>query len=87
MISRIGFWHFVASVVVVAIGGLLMPDVPCADGPAAKPTAVATIFSYYDALRAIGGPDVNCVILLPARQSPHEYEPTVKDRATVAKAA
>jgi zinc transport system substrate-binding protein len=54
--------------------------------PEAKPTAVATIFAYYDALRAIGGPDVNCEILLPARQSPHEYEPTVQDRATVAKA-
>ena len=36
-----------------------------ADESNGKPTAVATIFSYYDALRAIGGPDVNCVILLP----------------------
>ena len=51
-----------------------------------RPTAVATIFAYYDALRAIGGPDVDCVILLPAKQSPHEYEPTVQDRSTVAKA-
>jgi zinc transport system substrate-binding protein len=51
-----------------------------------KPRAVATIFAYYDALRAIGGPDVDCVILLPPRQSPHEYAPTVGDRASVANA-
>ena len=54
--------------------------------PETRPTAAATIFAYYDAPAAIGGPDVNCVILLPAKQSPHEYEPTVQDRAAVARA-
>ncbi len=53
----------------------------------ARPTAVATIFAYYDALRAIGGPDVDCRIMLPPRTSPHEYEPTVADRAAVARAS
>lgn len=52
-----------------------------------RPTAVATIFAYYDALRAIGGADVNCVILLPPRQSPHEYVPTPQDRVSIAKAS
>lgn len=54
--------------------------------PGGKPVAVATIFAYYDALRAIGGDDVDCVILLPPRQSPHEYTPTIEDRAAVARA-
>jgi ABC-type Zn uptake system ZnuABC Zn-binding protein ZnuA len=57
-----------------------------ADGTNGKPTAVATIFSYYDALRAIGGADVNCVILLPPGKSPHEYAPTPQDRVSIAKA-
>lgn len=59
----------------------------CAQTTPARPTAVATIFAYYDALRAIGGPDVDSIILLPARQTPHDYQPTVKDRATVAQAS
>jgi zinc transport system substrate-binding protein len=52
-----------------------------------KPVAVATIFAYYDALRAIGDGDVQAVILLPPRQSPHSYQPTIQDRAAVAQAA
>jgi zinc transport system substrate-binding protein len=51
-----------------------------------KPTAVTAIFSYYDALRAIGGDDVHSVILLPPGASPHDYEPTVKDRVTASNA-
>ncbi len=51
-----------------------------------KPQAVTAIFSYYDALRAIGGDDVESVILLPPGASPHEYEPTVKDKAIVGQA-
>jgi zinc transport system substrate-binding protein len=59
----------------------------CKSKPAdPRPVAVATIFSYYDALRAIGGADVNCVILLPPRQSPHEYTPTPQDRISIARA-
>ncbi len=46
-----------------------------------KVNAVATIFAYYDALRSIGGDDVNSIIILPPGQSPHEFEPTVKDKA------
>jgi zinc transport system substrate-binding protein len=47
-----------------------------------KPTAVTAIFSYYDALRSIGGNDITAIILLPPGASPHDYEPTVKDRIT-----
>jgi zinc transport system substrate-binding protein len=53
---------------------------------AEKPTAVTAIFSYYDALRSIGGDDVTTIILLPPGASPHDYEPTVKDRATATRA-
>ena len=49
--------------------------------PGQKVQAVATIFSYYDALRCIGGEDVTSLIILPPGQSPHEFEPTVKDKA------
>ncbi len=51
-----------------------------------KPAAVTAIFSYYDALRSIAGGDADAIILLPAGASPHEYEPTVKDKATLANA-
>jgi zinc transport system substrate-binding protein len=56
------------------------------NAPSGKPKAIATIFAYYDALRAIGGPDVECAILLPAGTSPHGYAPTVADRAKMAAA-
>jgi zinc transport system substrate-binding protein len=74
----------------VALAGLIaaMGASGCGGKPASgKPTAVATIFAYYDALRAIGGPDIDAVILLPPKVSPHEYDPTVRDRASVARAA
>lgn len=48
-----------------------------------KPTAVATIFCYYDALRFIGGDKINAVLLLPPRTSPHEYEPPVQAKSQV----
>ena len=51
--------------------------------PAGKPVAVATIFSYYDALRAIGGDKITAVILLPARQSPHEFAASARNRDDV----
>lgn len=47
---------------------------------AGKPTAVATIFSYYDALRAIGGDKIHTEILLPPNTSPHEFQATVAQR-------
>jgi zinc transport system substrate-binding protein len=54
--------------------------------PGQKVQAVATIFSYYDALRSIGGDDVDAVIILPPGQSPHEFEPRVVDKALVDRA-
>jgi len=73
---------------VAMMGVLLMGG--CGGGasqnPGDKPTAVTAIFSYYDALRAIGGDDVNVVILLPPGSSPHEYEPTLKDKVTMSRA-
>jgi zinc transport system substrate-binding protein len=57
-----------------------------AEPPGAKPIAVATIFAYYDALRAIAGPDADAQILLPPGQSPHGFEPGVQDRVTVSRA-
>jgi zinc transport system substrate-binding protein len=70
------------AVVLATITGLTGCEGKASGGD--KPKAVATIFAYYDALRAIGGPDVDCVILLPAKQSPHEYQPTVADKGVVA---
>ncbi|MCL2648672.1 MAG: metal ABC transporter substrate-binding protein [Phycisphaerales bacterium] len=61
----------------------------CSKPPAAqspKPLVVATIFNYYDALRAIAGDDADAVILLTPATSPHEYSPTAKDKATVSRA-
>lgn len=75
-------------VVLVAIALATLAGHTCAlaaDG--AKINAVATIFSYYDALRTIGGDDVNSIIILPPGQSPHEFEPTVKDKAIAQRAA
>jgi ABC-type Zn uptake system ZnuABC Zn-binding protein ZnuA len=57
-----------------------------APGPAGKPMAVASVFCYFDALRAIGGEDVDVAILLPPGKSPHDFSATVNDRQTVAKA-
>jgi zinc transport system substrate-binding protein len=62
----------------------------CSEPPAAtagkKPLAVATIFNYYDALRAIAGPDFQTAILLPPGTSPHDFAATPTDKSTVARA-
>ena len=78
----------IGTILVIVAGAVALAALSGCKSKAAdtRPTAVATIFSYYDALRAIGGADVNCVILLPARKSPHDYAPTVGDRVSVAKA-
>lgn len=81
---RIGLIAMLVSMALLTVLGLAGCQ---SKARSSKPTAVATIFAYYDALRAIGGPDVNCVILLPTHQSPHEYAPTVHDRAEVARAS
>lgn len=72
--------------VVIPALGVLMALGGCGGARSGKPVAVASIFAYFDALRAIGGEEVDCRILLPARQSPHEYEPTVSDKALVEQA-
>jgi len=77
---------FLAGLAIAAVAAAWGVSGCRSESPDSRPTAVATIFAYYDALRAIGEPDVNCVILLPARQSPHEYQPTIQDRAAVATA-
>lgn len=51
--------------------------------PSGKPTAVATIFCYYDALRSIGGDKINASLLLPPRTTPHEYDPTIQAKSQV----
>ncbi len=81
---------YLAEGLAVALGliGMLVPAgcQPKSSG-AQKPVAVSTIFAYYDALRFIGGDDIEAVILLPPHQSPHGYEPTIQDRAAVSKGA
>lgn len=51
-----------------------------------RPKAIATIFSYYDILRSVGGDRVESRILIPARTSPHEFDPSVQDKVNVTKA-
>ena len=88
MISSVYRWvragRLLPAALYVAAGAVLLTSAGCQQSaPEAGPKvqAVATIFSYYDALRTIGGDDVNSVIILPPGQSPHEFEPTIKDRA------
>lgn len=84
-ITKLRIWQIILGIAV--LGSLALSGPVACSPPGAKsrkPTAVTAIFSFYDALRAIGGDDINCVILLPAGSSPHEYEPTVKDKACVA---
>lgn len=70
--------------------GVLVGLAGCGDRSATakngKPTVVATIFCYYDALRAIGGDNINAVLLLPVNTSPHEYSASISDKSTVQKA-
>jgi zinc transport system substrate-binding protein len=70
---------------------LLAPLTACSDrGPAAagsgKPVVLCTIFSYYDAARAIAGDAADVQILLPPNTSPHEYHLRPQDKATAARA-
>src|SRR3954465_11584927 len=52
-----------------------------------KPVVVCTIFSYYDAARAIAGDKARVEILLPTSESPHEMQATPGDRALIYKAS
>jgi len=58
-----------------------------ASSPNQKPLAVASIFNYYDALRAIGEPDINTAILLPPGTSPHDFLATADQKPAVAHAS
>lgn len=73
----------VAGVAAALTGGFACKSAP---DPGDKPVAVATIFAYYDALRAIAGPDADAQVLLPPGRSPHGFEPGVQDRVTVSRA-
>jgi zinc transport system substrate-binding protein len=53
----------------------------------AKPVVLCSIFSYYDAARAIAGDRLDVQILLPPSASPHEYETTPHDRILASRAA
>jgi ABC-type Zn uptake system ZnuABC Zn-binding protein ZnuA len=48
--------------------------------------ALASIFAYYDALRAIGGDKVDVRIVLPPGKSPHDYEASPSDKTNAMKA-
>lgn len=80
-------WALCLTIVVAAAALLTGCSGPDAPPPTGKPTAVATIFAYYDALRAIGGDKINVVILLPPKKSPHEFQATARNRDDVEKAA
>lgn len=51
-----------------------------------KPVVLCTIFSYYDAARAIAGDAADVQILLPANTSPHEYQQTAQNKFTAERA-
>jgi len=53
----------------------------------AKPVVLCTIFSYFDAARAIAGDKLDVQILLPPSASPHEYETSARDKKTADAAA
>jgi zinc transport system substrate-binding protein len=77
-------WTILCIIGLMAVGSCTRSGNPTPAGE--KPVAVASIFCYYDALRAIGGDDIDVAILLPPGRSPHEFSATVSDRQTVARA-
>lgn len=46
-----------------------------------KPIVVSSIFAYYDAARAIAGDKCDVRLILPPDTSPHDYQPTLADKA------
>ena len=81
--------HVLLSLVLVATLLLVVTGLNgCAGNSSpAKPTVVSTIFANYDIVRAVGGPYVHNVILLPPRTSPHDYTPTRNDKREVQEAS
>jgi len=53
---------------------------------AGKPLVVTTIFAYYDAARAIADDKAMVRIILPPQASPHDYQPSLKDKELVTRA-
>jgi zinc transport system substrate-binding protein len=51
-----------------------------------KPLVVSSIFAYYDAARALAGDKCDVEIILPPDTSPHDYQPTLPNKALVTKA-
>jgi zinc transport system substrate-binding protein len=51
-----------------------------------KPLVVTTIFAYYDAARAIAGDKAMVRIILPPQASPHDFQPSLKDKGLVTRA-
>jgi zinc transport system substrate-binding protein len=75
---------FLAAVLATALGfGACSNPGAAASG---KPVVLCTIFSYYDAARAIAGDAADVRILLPAFASPHEYALNSQDRFSAARA-
>ena len=76
-----------SSVVLCLLTALL---VACGGGSQAdknaKPLVLCTIFSYFDAARAIAGDKADVEILVPAGQSPHEYQTSLHDKTIASKA-
>jgi ABC-type Zn uptake system ZnuABC Zn-binding protein ZnuA len=74
---------------ILALFTTLLTLASCGPGkPAdARPAVVCTIFSYYDAARAIGGDKVRAEIILPRGQSPHDYQSTPQNKTDVYDAA
>lgn len=70
----------------IAALSLLSAAPAWAQQTASRPKAIATIFSYYDILRSVGGDRVDSRILIPARTSPHEFDPSVQDKIEVTRA-
>src|SRR4051812_31343035 len=75
----------------VAAVAVVLGVIACGGGGAAagdgKPGVLCSIFSYFDAARAIGGDKVDAKILLPPATSPHDYEASTSDRVLVSQAA
>ena len=85
-------WHMwrwlIASLGVLGVALALLGLSACERGgiSSGKPSVMVTIFAYYDAARAIAGPDAEVNILLPPGTSPHDFTPSPKDKIIINRA-